>query len=63
MAEKWGRALPPPATQADEYACAQVCELRRLNANIEMLIALLTPPVDTDEGTVRLREPRGRRRG
>ena len=51
--------MPPPATQADEYAHAQVLELRRLNANLERLIVALTvrPAIEPIAGVVELREP------
>lgn len=65
MMDDRGRKLPTPATAADMYACAGVEELRRLNANIERLIQLLTP-VALAPGTVELREPESipkRRRG
>jgi len=47
--------LPTPATAQDMYAYATVLELRRLNASLEALTAILSNP--PPPGEVVLREP------
>lgn len=55
------RTLPNPATTPDEFAYATVFELRRLNANIESLVATiqsaLVPVEELSTEDVELKEP------
>lgn len=49
--------LPHPATNADTYAYATVVELRRLNSNLEQLLAMVQPATAVESDTVELKEP------
>lgn len=64
--------LPHPATANEMFLYAAVCELQRLNANLDALVAVATPPqpspkeggssegVDGDGSVVvTLKEPKG----
>lgn len=55
------RKLPNPATTQEEFAYATVLELRRLNANLEKLVATiksaLVPMEELPTDEVELKEP------